>query len=112
MFKPGGGVVHVAFTPAELVPGTPGSLMERSEVNNAFDALRSLGISLYGDILPDKLPYEVSINDGSNSNTLRRIDTNNTTTDTTNSRFTNNYDNRLGYYARLNWAGNGTVSEF
>jgi hypothetical protein len=47
--------------------------------------------------------YEVSLNDGGNTNTLRRDDT---------VGLTANLDNRFGVYGRVQWAGSGKLSDF
>ncbi len=92
------------FAKAELTADPYGDFQERAEVLSPFDPIRSLGVSLYGDVIKDTLSYEVAINDGgSNSNTLRRDDT---------VGLTANLDNRFGGYARVQWAGAGKISDF
>ncbi|HVX83627.1 MAG TPA: porin [Phycisphaerae bacterium] len=97
------GSYKVPFAKAELTPDPFGAFAERAEVLSPFDPIRSLGVSLYGDLLHDKATYEVALNDGSRANTLRQVDTIGGTA---------NLDNRLGAYARVQWAGSGKVSQF
>ena len=109
MVKLRAGSFKVPFTKAELVSDTRLGLVERPQENTPFDAQRSIGLSVYGDLIKDQLTYEVNINNGSNSNILRRVDSANGNT----SGLANyNYDNRMGFYARVNYAGAGTVAEF
>ncbi|GEM_PF-1113096 len=102
------GAFKAPFTKAELMSDTKLAFMERPEENTPFDAQRSIGLSLFGDIQKDTLGYEVNVNNGSNSNYLRRADTNNTFGTGTPS---SNYDNRLAFYGRVNWAGAGKISD-
>jgi len=110
-FKIRAGAFKTPFTKAELEYDANLEL-ERSEVNFPFDAQRSLGVSLFGDIVKDTFNYELNANDGSKSNTLRYVDTySNVTTVSSTSTPSYNLDNRLAYYARLQYAG-GTIKEF
>ncbi len=84
------------------------NFMERDEVLAPFDPVRALGVSLYGDIINDRLGYEVAVNDGGNSNTLRTDDA----ISTVSTGNAPNLDNRFAYYARTQWAGSGKISEF
>jgi len=87
--------------------------LERPEVNLPFDAQRSLGVSVLGDIIKDRLGYEINANDGSKSNTLRYVDSaSNVTTITSTSTPAYNVDNRPAFYTRVQYAGAGTISEF
>jgi hypothetical protein len=97
------GSYKVPFAKAELTSDTAISFAERAEELAPFDPVRSLGMSLYGDLVKDQLSYEISVNDGSNSNTFRRSDT---------VGLSANLDNRMGYYARVQWAGAGKISDF
>jgi hypothetical protein len=97
------GAYKVPFAKAELTADTSVSTAERTEVMTPFDPIRALGVSVYGDIIKDTLSYEVSANDGGQTNTLRRPDTVGPTP---------NLDNRLGFYARMQWAGNGKIGDF
>ncbi len=104
MFKVKAGSYKVPFAKAELTSDTNIEFQERAEVLEPFDPIRSLGVSLYGDIIPTKLGYEVAVNNGgTNDNILRRDDT---------VGLTANIDNRFGYYARVQWAGAGKISDF
>ena len=109
MLKLRAGSFKVPFTKAELMSDTKIAIMERPEENTPFDAQRSIGLSLFGDIQPDTLAYEVSMNNGSNSNILRRVTT---TNNNTSGLASYNYGNRPSFYARLNCAGAGKISEF
>jgi hypothetical protein len=102
-FKVKAGSFKVPFAKAELTSDTNLELMERPEELAPFDPVRALGFSLYGDIIKDQLSYEINVNDGGNSNTLRRDDT---------VGLSANLDNRMAYYARMQWAGSGKVSDF
>ncbi len=68
---------------------------------NPFDPVRSLGMSLFGNIIPNKLSYEVNVNDGANSNTLGRA-----------SDLGGAIDNRLAFYGRMQFAGSGKIADF
>lgn len=68
-----------------------------------FDPARALGVSLFGEIMPTKLSYEVNMNDGSKTNTLGKSD------DTTS---TGKLDNRMAFYGRMQFAGAGALSDF
>jgi hypothetical protein len=106
MFKVKAGSMEVPFAKDSLDSDTKLLLMARPESFTALlgsDTPRALGVSLYGDIIKDKLSYEVQANDGMNTNTLRRADTLGTT---------NNLDNRMGFYARMAFAGNGSLKDF
>ncbi len=87
--------------------------LERTEVNLPFDAQRSLGVSLFGDIIKDRLGYEVNANDGSKTNTFRYVDTNsNVTTISSSSTPAYNIDNRPAFYSRVQYAGAGQIKDF
>jgi hypothetical protein len=87
--------------------------LERPEVELPFDAQRALGVSLFGDIIKDRLGYEVNANDGSKTNTLRYVDTySNVTTISTTSTPGYNLDNRLAFYGRVQYAGAGKIIDF
>jgi hypothetical protein len=107
-FKIRAGSYKVPFAKAELTADPYTSFMERAEVLAPFDPVRALGVSLYGDIVNDKLAYEVAMNDGGNTNTLRSDDA----VSTVATGNTPNLDNRFAYYARTQWAGAGKISEF
>ncbi|MCL2647354.1 MAG: OprO/OprP family phosphate-selective porin [Phycisphaerales bacterium] len=94
-----GGAMKIPFTYAELYSS---GLMAPEAATTAipFDAVRTLGLSLYGDIIKDKLNYEVQINDGSKSNSLGRP-----------ADASGALDNRYGFYGRMEWAGNGNMKE-
>jgi hypothetical protein len=98
------GSFKVPFAKAELVSDPYGSFAERAEELAPFDPVRALGVSVYGDLIPNRLSYEVNVNDGGkNSNTLRQNDT---------VGLTPNLDNRMAFYARMQWAGSGKISDF
>lgn len=97
------GSFKVPFAKAELTSDTALSVMERPLVLGPFNPSRALGLSVFGDIIKDKATYEININDGSNTNTLRRVTTVGTS---------NNLDNRLAFYGRLQYVGNGTIKDF
>jgi hypothetical protein len=97
------GSYKVPFAKAELMSDTVMQFAERPEELVAFDPVRALGVSLYGDLVKDQLSYEFSVNDGGSSNTLRQDDT---------VGLAANLDNRMGYYGRLQWAGAGKISDF
>ena len=107
-FKIRAGSYKVPFAKAELTADPFTTFMERDEVLAPFDPVRSLGVSLYGDIISDRLGYEVAVNDGGNSNTLRTDDA----ISTVSTGNAPNIDNRFAYYARTQWAGSGKISEF
>ncbi|NNM84647.1 MAG: hypothetical protein HKL96_02660 [Phycisphaerales bacterium] len=73
-------------TPEELVP---------------FDPDHSLGVSAFGDLVANKLGYEVMVNDGSQANVTG-----------CSSAVNGAQDNRLGIYGRVQWAGAGGESDF
>jgi hypothetical protein len=97
------GSYKVPFAKTELTGDPNLAFMERPEVLAPFDPIRSIGVSVFGDIIKDKWGYEVSANDGGNANTLRRDDTVGSSP---------NLDNRLGFYARMQYAGAGKISDF
>jgi hypothetical protein len=103
LFRIKAGSYKVPFAKAELTSDTNGQFNERSEVLFPFDPVRSIGVSLYGDFIKDTLGYEVAVNNGSRSNTLRYPET---------VGLTGNLDNRLGFYGRVQWAGSGKISDF
>jgi phosphate-selective porin OprO and OprP len=109
-FKIKAGAVQMPFTRASGDPDAKLLLMARPEVFTAMmgnDTTRAMGVSVYGEPIKDRLNYEFQVNNGVNSNTLRRPDT--TDTGTTNAV---NLDNRLGFYTRLNFVGNGKLKDF
>ena len=82
-------------------------------MNFPFDPQRSLGFSVFGDIIPNRLAYEVNANDGAKSNTFRYVDTNSAvTTITSTSTPAYNLDNRLSFYGRMQYANEGGIKEF
>jgi hypothetical protein len=97
------GSYKVPFAKAELTSDTVMSFSERAEELSPFDPVRALGLSLYGDLVKDQVSYEVSVNAGGNSNGLRRGSS---------VALSTNLDNRMGYYARMQWAGSGKISDF
>jgi hypothetical protein len=106
MFKLKAGAMEVPFTKDSLDSDTRMNLMARPEVFTAMlgtDTPRTIGMSLYGDIIKNQWSYEVQANNGMNSNTLRRPDTHGATA---------NLDNRMGFYARTVFAGNGALKDF
>lgn len=107
-FKIKAGSYKVPFAKAELTSDPTGTFAERAEVLAPFDPVRALGVSLYGDVIKDQLGYEVSINDGGNSNTLRSDDT----ISNTGTGNTPNLDNRFAYYGRVQFAGSGKIADF
>lgn len=102
------GAFKVPFSKVELMNDAYLSTTERPEPNTPFDAQRSLGVSLFGDLVKDQLAYEVNVNNGSNSQTFRRVDT--ASSSASNPNY--NLDNRLGYYGRVNWSPGGSIEEF
>ena len=68
-----GGAMLVPFEYQELYSSGV-SLPEFSTTGIPFDAVRTLGLSVYGDLIKDKLAYEAQINDGSKANALGRPD--------------------------------------
>jgi len=107
LFRIRAGSFKVPFAKTELVSDTSLSFMERPEVLAPFNPSRALGVSLFGDIVKDTLAYEINANDGQGTNTLRRVDT--VQGDGT---VSNNLDNRMSYYGRLQWAGSGSLRDF
>jgi hypothetical protein len=103
MFKVKTGSYKTPFAKAELTSDTAITFMERPEVLLPFDPVRSLGVSVYGDIIKDRLAYEVNANDGGGSNTLRRVSTVGTSA---------NLDNRMAFYTRMQYAGAGKIADF
>ena len=106
-FKVKAGSFKIPFTKVELMSDTNLGLMERPEENTSFDAQRSIGVSVLGDIMPDQWSYDFNINNGSNSNTFRRVDT--ASTSTSNPGF--NLDNRMAFYARTQYSPD-KISQF
>lgn len=101
------GAMDVPFTKTSREADTNLDLMVRPEVFTALmgvDTQRTMGAELYGDIIKDKMDYEFQINNGVNTNQIRRPDTN--------SLSTANLDNRMGFYGRLQFAGNGKIKDF
>jgi phosphate-selective porin OprO/OprP len=103
LFRVRAGSYKAPFAKTELASDTGLVFMERPEVLAPFDPVRSIGVSLFGDIVKDQWGYEVMINNGSSANTLRRPDT---------VGLSANLDNRMGFYARTQFAGNGKISDF
>lgn len=96
-----GGAFLVPFSYAEYTTaGAQGT--DVPTILAPFDPVRSLGASVLGQPVADKLSYEFMINDGSKANTAGRVD----------ETATGKLDNRLGFYSRLQWAGNGTLTDF
>jgi hypothetical protein len=101
LFKVRAGSFKVPFTKAESLIDVNLGLMERPEENLPFDPVRALGVSVFGDLVPNKVSYEANMNDGAKSNTSGRIE------DTSGA-----LDNRLAFYGRVQWAGAGHLSDF
>jgi len=100
------GAMDVPFTKTSREADTNLDLMVRPEVFTALmgvDTQRTMGAEVYGDIIKDRLDYELQINNGVNTNQIRRPDTNSTTA---------NLDNRMGFYGRVQYAGNGIIKDF
>ena len=68
---------------------------------NAFDPVRSLGVSLYGYPIKDHWSYEVNMNNGQKSNTAGRAP-----------EIGGKNDNRLAFYGRTEYVGGGTLADF
>jgi hypothetical protein len=102
-FKVRAGSYKAPFAKAELASDPLLQTMERTEVLSPFDPVRAIGVSLYGDIIKDKLQYEVSMNNGGNGNLYRRPDTIGGLA---------NIDNRPAFYGRVQWAGAGKIADF
>ncbi len=112
LFKVRAGAFKTPFTKTEQ-ENDANLQLERSEVNFPFDPQRSLGVSVFGDMVPNRFGYELNANDGAKSNTLRYVDTNsNVTTITSTSTPAYNLDNRLSFYGRLQYANGGGIREF
>jgi phosphate-selective porin OprO and OprP len=109
-FKIRAGAMQLPFTRVSADADTKLDLMTRPEAFTAMlgdDTTRTIGVSVYGEPIKDKLSYEVQANNGINTRTLRRPDT--TDTGTANAF---NLDNRMGFYARVNFAGSGILKDF
>lgn len=103
-FKIKAGSFKVPFAKAELTSDTAIGVDERPDELFPFDPVRAVGISLFGDIHPDTLNYEVNVNNGGRNDIY-----DNRISDTSASA---NLDNRLAFYTRFNWAGAGKISDF
>ncbi len=57
------GAFKTPFTKAEQ-ENDANLQLERSEVNFPFDPQRSLGVSVFGDVVPNRFAYELNANDG------------------------------------------------
>lgn len=68
---------------------------------NVFNPDRSMGASVHGELIKDKLVYEVNMNNGQKSNRLGRA----AEIGSTNG---NAVDNRLGFYSRWAYYSDGT----
>ncbi|HVS72760.1 MAG TPA: porin [Phycisphaerae bacterium] len=68
---------------------------------NPFDPVRTLGVSVYGTPIKDKLTYEVNVNNGQKSNTAGRA-----------AEIGGKNDNRLAFYSRVQFAGAGAIADF
>jgi hypothetical protein len=79
-------------------------------VLSPFDPQRSLGVSVYGQLVKDRLAYELNVNNGQCSSTLGRAAEISTGGATASSG--GGTDNRLAFYARLQYAGAGKLSDF
>ena len=111
-FKIKAGSFKTPFTKVELVYDANLQL-ERPEVNFPFDPQRSLGVSLFGDIIPNTWSYELNANDGSKTNTFRFVDTySNITTISNTTTPLYNLDNRPAFYFRTQYSGTGSISQF
>ncbi|HUO08127.1 MAG TPA: porin [Phycisphaerae bacterium] len=67
-----------------------------------FDPVRAIGASVLGQPIPDRLSYEVNMNNGQKSNILGRAS----------EIAAGANDNRLAFYSRLQYAGAGHLSDF
>jgi hypothetical protein len=104
LFKFRVGSFKVPFSKVELVYDALLEI-ERPEENFPFDPVRALGASVFGDFIKNKLNYEVNVNDGSKSNTLRYVDAaSNVTTITSTNTPAYNLDNRPAFYGRLQYS--------
>ncbi|MGN6369886.1 MAG: porin [Phycisphaerae bacterium] len=68
---------------------------------NAFDPVRSLGVSVFGQPVKDHWMYEVNVNNGQKSNTAGRA-----------AEIGGKNDNRLAFYGRTEYVGGGTLADF
>ncbi len=68
-----------------------------------FDPVRSLAVDASGNLDNNKFFYDAQINNGSKANNLDGSDTVGAST---------NLDNRMGFYARVQYAGAGTNADF
>jgi phosphate-selective porin OprO and OprP len=105
-FKIRAGATTVPFNRAAQNADALLDLMSRPEVFAALlgnDTPRAIGVNFYGEPIKDKLNYDVQVNNGINSNTIRRPDTTGPT---------GSLDNRLGIYGRVNYAGSGVLKDF
>lgn len=93
----------VPFTHVEIAgPGIQTS--EGPTVFFPFDPVRALGVSVFGQLVKDKVSYEFNVNNGSRAHHLRRVTTVGTSP---------NFDNRLAYYTRWQYAGGaGKLADF
>jgi hypothetical protein len=97
------GSFKAPFAKAELTSDTQLGFVERSEILAPFNPSRVMGFSVFGDLIKDKLAYEVNINNGSRSNLNRAPSTVGGLA---------NLDNRMAYYARVQYAGAGKLADF
>ncbi len=91
------GSMLVPFTHVEYVSSGL-EMVDFNSVEWPFDPVRAMGVSVFGDIIPDKFDYEVNINNGANTNG-NGIASNNVS-----------LDNRLGFATR--WQIGSRISDF
>ncbi len=103
------GAFLTPFSRAEYT-STGAELVDVPAVLCPFDPARSTGMSVFGQLIKDRLSYEVNLNNGQNSNTLGRAGEVSTSGTTSSNAGAN--DNRLAYYMRLQYAGGGKLCDF
>ncbi|HMD52968.1 MAG TPA: hypothetical protein VKJ65_00255 [Phycisphaerae bacterium] len=95
------GAFLIPFTHVEYV--TSGlEFPEFNPVVDAFDPVRALGFSVYGDIIPHQMDYEININNGAKSN-----DSGNPA-----AFGTSNGDNRLAFAGRWEMFNSADAADF
>jgi len=78
------------------------ALVDFPALFNPFDPARSFGVSLYGDIVKDRLLYEINMNNGGVSNHNGRV-----------AELGGMTDNRPSFYGRLQYfGGSGKPADF
>ncbi len=105
-FNPGlmirAGSMLVPFTHVEYYSsGT--EFPEFAAAEAPFDPVRSLALDVSGNVDNNKLFYDAQINNGSKANSLDG---------SANVSASPNIDNRMGFYARVQYAGAGTNADF